>query len=135
MVYMRRAILLISLLPLCVTISNETLIQAFIEVFDIKDKISEIRVEPLQLAIMQLQKHGVYVDDVCNLTEDKQALILMQNARAVIEIELQDKQDWQLSIYEHGFHRQRSYKFVRFAVVECLLIVTIVALAYLIWKH
>lgn len=132
---MRRAMLVLLFLPLCVTISNETLIQAFIEVFEIKDKIIEFSVEPLDLAIMQLQKQGVYVNSICNLSEYKQALVLMQNARAITEIELQDKQDWQMSVYEHGFHRQRSYKFVRFAVVECLLIVTIVALAYTLWKH
>ena len=98
-----------------------------------EDSIADIGAEPIQLALMQLRKHGLDTSNLCNLTETQQAVIYMQNAKAIIEEELRDKQEWHLTVGKHHFHRDRAYSNVRFAVVECLLLVTVVALAFLIW--
>lgn len=122
-----------SLLTAVAAISNESLIAAFIDVFELQDTILTIEVEPLQVALQQLRKNGVLIDNVCNMSESQQARILMQNAKAITEFELMDKQDWHITMGKHHFRRQRSYSLVRFAVVECLLLVTVVALAFMIW--
>ena len=114
-------------------VSNESLISAFIDVFELQDTILTIEVEPLQVALQQLRKNGIPLDNVCNMSEPLQARILMQNAKAITEFELMDKQDWRITMGKHHFKRQRSYSLVRFAVVECLLLVTVVALAFMIW--
>ena len=113
--------------------SNTSLINAFIQVFDVQDEILSVNVDIMQLAMMQLQKSNILVDSLCELPEDTQALILMQNARANAVFQLQDQQDWHLMINENGFYRERSYQSIRFAVIETLLLITVMALAYSIW--
>lgn len=115
-------------------ISNETLIEAFINVFEFQDMIATVSVEPIQMALTLLRANSVAdIDHVCNMSEAQQALMLMQNARAAAEQQLRDQRDWRIYVHEHGFRRERSYNSVRFAVVETLLLVTVVGLGYLIW--
>lgn len=89
------------------------------------------------MALDLLRKQGIDASSgsLCNMTDDQQANILMQNARANIEIHLREASDWQVSVTDDGFKRQRSYEYVRFAVLECLLLVTVVALAYFLWSN
>lgn len=135
--------LLVSLVLLCVSatvaqnhtaFSDVELLDAFAVVFDPDNAVVSTRVTQVQLALQQLRKIGVVDLDLCALAPPRQALLLMQNAKFYIEEDLREKNDWKIVYTQNRFHRTRSYAFVRFAMVECLLLIAVVGLAYLIWK-
>ena len=76
-----RTLLFIALLTSVSCISDNALIDAFIKVFNIEDSIADIGAEPIQLALMQLRKHGLDTSNLCNLTETQQAVITCKTPR------------------------------------------------------
>lgn len=135
-------LLFVLLLPQTVTshtiynISDSDLLQAFNAVFDPKNTITSTLVPQMQLIFMQLHKQGIEQPiSLCHLPPSQQALILLQNAKFLIEDDLREKNDWQIIYTENRFQRTRSFAFVRFAMVECLLLISVTGLSYLIWKQ
>jgi len=123
-------------LPLTSALSNTTLISAFSDVFNVHDIIADTTV--LEAALRELDKMGVdsSLTSLCSLPEDKVALLLMKASLAEFLIGLQDGKDWSIVMLDSGhLVRERSFSAVRFAVVECLLLMSIVALGWSIWTN
>jgi len=118
--------------------SNVTLIAAFINVFGVHDIVAETTV--MSVAMRELDKMGVSsawaTDRLCGLPEEQSALILIKACLAEFLIGLQDDNDWSVVMLDSGhLSRVRSFSAVRFAVLECLLIVAVVALGWSVWIH
>lgn len=121
--------------PVPHNVSESDLLQAFHAVFDPDNAVTSIEVPQMQLVLAQLHKQGILTPNLCHLPSARQALILMQNAKFLIEDDLREKNDWQIIYTEDRFQRSRSFAFVRFAMVECLLLISVAGLSYLIWKQ
>ena len=89
-------------------------------------------------ALQELDKMGVNHSALaCNISDDLMALVLMKASLAEFMLGLQDGKDWSIVMADDNGHlvRERSFSSVRFAVVECLLLVAVVALGWSIWTN
>lgn len=112
--------------------SNTTLIAAFANVFNLHDIVADTTI--LTAATRELDKMGVGMYGLCGLPEEQIALILMKACLAEFMIGLQDDKDWSVVMRGSGYlTRERSFSAMRLAVLECLIIVAVVALGWSVW--
>ena len=119
-------------------IEPQSLFRAFSSVFQLKDTIEDGNTKVLRQAYLQLEKMGLSenLGNICSLDSDTLSLILMKAALGEFILGLRDPNDWNIVIAnaETGrLERQRSFSATRFAVIESLLIICIVALGRVIW--
>lgn len=117
-----------------IIMTNSTfLIAAFTEVFSVRDIVADTTI--LGAALRELDKMGVNIAaGWCNLPEEQVALILMKACLAEFLIGLQDDKDWKIVMLDSGhLTRERSFSAMRFAVMECLLLIAVVALGWSVW--
>jgi len=119
-------------------ISDVSIFNAFASVFNLKDSISDGQTPVLRQALLELEKMGVNASlaNVCSLSEDSTSLLLMKAAMAEYMLGLRDPNDWTVVVAnaETGqLVRQRSFSATRFAVIESLLIISVVALGRVLW--
>jgi hypothetical protein len=139
---MKFFIIIVSLLyssGLSFALSNQSISHAFKNVFNFKDEIQTLDTPIIQAALMELNKMGIStsLSNLCELSETNLALILMKAAYAEYVIGLKDPSDWTIVVAdaESGqLSKKRSFSTTRFAVIESLLLISIVALAHLLWK-
>ena len=135
-------LLLVSLLlvtPAPAAALNDTaLTAAFCQVFQVQDAIEGADSPALAAATAELRKMGVdpAAPDLCLLDERRLALLLMKAALAEYVMGLQDDGDWSVVVADLStgqLGRRRSFSAVRFAVIETLLLMAIVALGRAVW--
>jgi hypothetical protein len=120
-------------------INNESLAQAFKKTFNFKDEIKTLDTPIIQAALIELNKMGITnnFSNLCEFTDHELATILMKAAYAEYIIGLNDPSDWSIVVAdaESGqLMKKRSFSSTRFAVIESLLLISIVALAHLLWN-
>ena len=131
---MMRCVLFLLLITQTSALSNSSLIAAFTEVFNVHDLIADATI--LNTALRELEKMGVSANGLRDLPEDQAALILMKASLAEFLIGLQDDKDWSVVMMGTGhLVRERSFSAVRFAVFECLLVISVVALGWSVWTN
>jgi len=133
---MRCVLLALLLLPLARAEYNQSLRTAFATVFNLRDTILDDETPVLRQAMLELEKMGVNASNLCSLTEDQTTLLLMKAALAEYVLGLKDPNDWSVVVAnaESGqLVRQRSFSSTRFAVVESLLLISVVALGRVLW--
>jgi hypothetical protein len=123
---------------ICSSIQNRSIYSAFSEVFQLRDDIQDGSTPVLRQAVLELEKMGIELNfsNVCELDSDTLARILMKAALGEYILGLKDPNDWSVVIAnaETGqLTRQRSFSATRFAVIESLLLVSIVALGRVLW--
>jgi hypothetical protein len=111
---------------------------AFATVFNVKDNIELNNDIILQKAMLELAKMGVSenITELCTMETKYLYNILMKAALGEYIFSLQDPNDWILTIdnVQTGqLIRKRSFSATRFAILETLLIITIVALGRVLW--
>jgi hypothetical protein len=119
-------------------VQRESIYSAFSEVFQLKDQISDGTTPVLRQAVLELEKMGVdgNLTNVCELDSETLARILMKAALGEYILGLRDPNDWSVVVAnaETGqLVRQRSFSATRFAVIESLLLISIVALGRVLW--
>jgi len=119
-------------------ITNTSLFNAFSVVFNLKDQISDGSTPVLRQAALELEKMGIEpgFGNLCTLSSDEVALVLMKAALAEYMLGLRDPNDWSIVVAnaESGqLVRQRSFSSTRFAVIESLLLISVVALGRVLW--
>lgn len=134
---MRPLFLLLFIAP-CASITNTSLFSAFSTVFNLKDNIMDGETPVLRQALLELEKMGVdsKFNNLCVLSSDDVALLLMKAALAEYILGLRDPNDWSIVVAnaESGqLVRQRSFSSTRFAVIESLLLISVVALGRVLW--
>lgn len=118
---------------------NDTYIfDAFTTVFQFKDQLTDLNTPILRSAYLEFEKMGIdaSLNNLCDLSQDKVALILMKAALAEYVLGMKDPNDWNIVVAnaETGqLTRKRSFSATRFAVIESLLLVSIIALGRLLW--
>ena len=117
---------------------NTSIYIAFAEVFQLHDEIQDSSTPVFRQATLELEKMGVNSDlsGICELDSDTVARVLMKAALGEYILGLRDPTDWSIVIAnaESGqLVRQRSFSATRFAVIESLLLVSIVALGRVLW--
>ena len=135
---MKAVFALLFFIPLCHALNDESLFNAFSNVFQLRDRISDRNATVLQSAYLELEKMGVSSDltTLAELSDDMVALILMKAALAEYVLGLRDPNDWNVVVAnaESGqLMRQRSFSATRFAIVESLLLVAVTALVRVLW--
>ena len=131
--------ILFSILHLtCCQISDREIYSAFSEVFQFRDEIQDNSTPVLRQAVLELEKMGINqnMTNVCELRDSVLARVLMKAALGEYILGLRDPNDWSLVIAnaETGqLVRQRSFSATRFAVIESLLLISIVALGRVLW--
>jgi len=131
---MRRVILVLLMPVMTLALSNTTLITAFTDVFNVHDFVADTTI--LKTAMRELDKMGVGSSGLSDLSEDKVALILMKASLAEFLIGLQDDKDWSVVMRGSGhLVRERPFSAVRLAVIECLLLIAVVALGWSVWTN
>lgn len=128
----------ILLLPPSLAISNRTLVEAFGQVFLVRDEILVPNSRVMEKVVGELQILGVdaAASGLCNLEDTKAAKILMLAALGNFQLGLRDDSDWTIVVADTSsgrLVRQRSFSSVRFAVLEGMLLISIVALGRAIW--
>jgi hypothetical protein len=119
-------------------ISDDALIAAFSDAFEVRDRLSDARVEVVQAAVRQLDHLGVRRDTatLANLSEPVLARILMRAAIGNLALGMRDPADWSFlaaDVASGKLVRRRSFSAVRVAVIESLLLISIVALGRAVW--
>ena len=119
-------------------LNGTALVSAFTQVFQVKDAIEGVDSPALESAVAELRKMGVDpgIEGLCSLDEGKVALVLMKAALAEYVIGLQDDDDWSIVVADLStgrLGRRRSFSAVRFAVIETLLLMAVVALGRAVW--
>jgi len=135
---MRILLLLVLVIRVVGAISNASIYTAFSSVFNLRDEIRDSETPVLRQALLELEKMGVNasLSNVCSLSEDTTSLLLMKAALAEYVLGLRDPNDWAVVVAdaETGqLVRQRSFSATRFAVIESLLIISVVALGRVLW--
>ena len=133
-------------LTLCLT--SEELIAAFSDVFAAQDLIIDARSPVIMTALRQLDQLGVRfpigVDPSCavpitlqsGMAPSSVAGVLMRAALGNLLLGLRDPSDWSIVVADPmsgRLTRSRSFSSVRFAVLEGLLVLTILALGRALW--
>lgn len=133
-----RLALLLCLVSGAACLNDTAVFGAFASVFALRDKISDRETPVLRQAFLELEKMGVHknLDNLCSLSQETVALVLMKAALAEYIMGLRDPNDWSVVVAnaETGqLTRQRSFSATRFAVIETLLLIAIVALGRVMW--
>lgn len=142
--FMRRVLLLLITLVMIRAQLNTTVVAssdiyvAFANVFRLRDSIEDGNTPVLRQAVLELEKMGISSDlsNLCELSGENIATILMKAAYAEYIIGLRDPSDWSIVVAnaESGqLERQRSFSSTRFAVIESLLLISVVALGRVLW--
>lgn len=118
--------------------NKNALYKAFTNVFQINDEIQMNNDVVLKMAILELQKLGMddTLQNMCSLKDEVKFEILMKAALGEYLFSLKDPNDWSIIVIdvENGqFTRKRSFSNTRFAVLETLLIISVLALGRLLW--
>ena len=125
-----RTIVLFAMLVHCTALTNTSLIKAYSEVFGVKDIIENP--DTMGHALAQLRKLGVEdLSDVCKLDEDTLATLVMHAALGSLTLNLKDPSDWSITVADLNtgtLVRKRSFTSTRYAIMESLLLVAVVAL-------
>ena len=125
-----RTIVLFIMLVHCTALTNTSLIKAYSEVFGVKDIIENP--DTMGHALAQLRKLGVEdLNDVCKLDEDTLATLVMHAALGSLTLNLKDPSDWSITVADLNtgtLVRKRSFTSTRYAIMESLLLVAVVAL-------
>jgi len=135
---MRILLLLVLVIRVVGAISNASIYTAFSSVFNLRDEIRDSETPVLRQALLELEKMGVNasLSNVCSLSEDTTSLLLMKAALAEYVLGLRDPNDWAVVVADaetRQLVRQRSFSATRFAVIESLLITSVVALGRVLW--
>ena len=114
------------------------LLRSFSEVFAVKDLLADSRSTVVQRAMRQLDHLGVPRDiSSCgNLTNSVLADVLMRAALGNLLLGMKDADDWSVVVADTStghLVRRRSFSASRFAVIESLLLIAIVALGRSVW--
>lgn len=117
---------------------KEPLYQAFTNVFHISDTLEMNNDVVLKMALLELSKMGVdeNLQNLCFLEDNIKYNVLMKAALGEYLFSLRDPNDWSIVVIdvENGqFARKRSFSNTRFAVLETLLIISVLALGRLLW--
>lgn len=118
--------------------NKENLYSAFTEVFQVSDQIQMNNDVVLRMALLELEKLGLNANlsNICNLNDLTKYRILMKASLGEYLFSLKDPNDWSIVVMdvENGqISRKRSFSSTRFAVLETLLIVSVLALGRLLW--
>lgn len=118
--------------------NKNALYKAFTTVFQINDEIQMNNDVVLKMAMLELQKLGMddSLQNICSLKDEVKFNILMKAALGEYLFSLKDPNDWSVIVMdvENGqFTRRRSFSNTRFAVLETLLIISVLALGRLLW--
>jgi hypothetical protein len=130
---------IVSTESLNINITNKnSLYNAFALVFDVKDTIETNNDAVLEQALIELSKMGVHANlsNICELEDDIRNNILMKAALGEYIFGLKDPNDWSVVVVdtETGrFTRKRSFSATRFAILESLLIISVLAMARVLW--
>lgn len=130
---------MVSTESLSINITNKnSLYNAFALVFDVKDTIEKNNDAVLEQALIELSKMGVNANlsNICELEDDIRNNILMKAALGEYIFGLKDPNDWSVVVVdtETGrFTRKRSFSATRFAILESLLIISVLAMARVLW--
>ena len=132
---------LLGLLNCCAVtraVSDTALAAAFSDVFEVRDVITDARAPVMEAAFRQLDQLGVPRDlqTLGNLTDDAAGRVLMRAALGNLMLGLRESGDWSVVAADVGsgkLVRRRSFSSVRFAVIESLLLVAILALGRAVW--
>ena len=136
------SLLLVSFLSLAAALDETELLRAFSEVFDVKDYVADSRSAVVQRALRQLDHLGVPRDvstsssSNSSLTEAVLADVLMRAALGNLLLGMKDADDWSVVVADTStghLVRRRSFSASRFAVIESLLLIAIVALGRSVW--
>jgi hypothetical protein len=135
------ALCLIAMVPVVVghlTVNNTNLLSAFQTVFNFKDSLSTFSTPVLESAYHELEKMGLSrnFSNLCSLNDFTVSHVLMKAAYAEYIIGLQDPNDWSIIVAdgETGqLIRKKSFSSTRFAIIESLLLITIIALGRQLW--
>lgn len=119
-------------------VSDTALVRAFIDVFGVRDVISDPRAPIIDAALRQLDQLGVPRDlrSLGNMTDAMVGNVLMRAALGNLLLGLRDPDDWSVVVADVGsgkLVRRRSFSSVRFAVIESLLLISILALGRAVW--
>ena len=119
-------------------LDDEQLLRSFSEVFAVKDILVDTRSRVVQRALVQLDHLGVSRDITScgNMTDETLADVLMRAALGNIILGMKDPDDWSVIVADTSsgrLVRQRSFSASRFAVIESLLLIAIVALGRSVW--
>lgn len=120
------------------TVSNTALVNAFSDVFEVRDVIADTRAPVVEAALRQLDQLGVPRDlaTLGNLSDEVVGRVLMRAALGNLVLGMRDEGDWSIIAADVGsgkLVRRRSFSSARFAVVESLLLVAILALGRAVW--
>lgn len=125
-----QVILFVSLISHCTALTNTSLIKAYSEVFGVRDIIENP--DTMGHALAQLSKLGVGdLSDVCKLDEATVATLVMHAALGSLTLNLKDPSDWSVVVADLNtgmLVRKRSFTSTRYAIMESLLLVAVVAL-------
>lgn len=125
-----RAVLLLVMLTPCTSLTNTSLIKAYSDVFGVRDLIENP--DTMGHALAQLRKLGVSdLSDVCRLDEATVATLVMHAALGSLTLNLKDPSDWSVVVADLNtgtLVRKRSFTSTRYAIMESLLLVAVVAL-------
>jgi len=118
--------------------NKPVLYSAFSKVFNVKDQIELNNDIILQRAMLELSKMGVSenLNNLCDLDAEYLYNILMKAALGEYIFSLKDPNDWILTVdnVNNGqLIRKRSFSATRFAILETLLIISVVALGRVLW--
>ncbi len=119
-------------------LSDKNLFTAYKSVFNFRDEFGTSNTPIIQAALIELNKMGIdsNFSSLCVLEEEKLALLLMKAAYAEYVIGLKDPNDWNIVVAdaETGqLARKRSFSSTRFAIIESLLLISIIAIGRLLW--
>ena len=129
----------VSWFSLTLALEEDQLLRSFSEVFEVKDYIADSRSAVVQRALRQLDHLGVPRDvpgGCGNLTDSVFADVLMRAALGNLLLGMRDADDWSVIVADTGtghLVRKRSFSASRFAVIESLLLIAIVALGRSVW--
>ena len=135
---MQLSLLLLLLLTPALCLDHQDLIEAFSDVFEMKDLMTNPTEPVYQEAWRQLDHIGVPRDlqSLCNLTDPVLVQVLMRAALGNLIQGLRDPSDWSIIVADVGtgkLVRRRSFSSTRLAVIESLLLIAIVALGRTVW--
>lgn len=115
-------------------ISDEVLYRSFCSVFDFRDEIKSPAA--LNTARSQLLKLGVDLSgNVTALPDEVMGLLLMKAALADYLTGLNEAGEWRIVVSDANtgqLKRERAFSVMRFAVVECLLLLSIICILRLL---
>ena len=134
----RVAVLLLLFALPCRSIPEASVYSAFAEVYQLRDSIQDGSTPVLRQALLELEKMGVdrNMTNLCELSPEVVSRILMKASLGEYILRLRDPNNWNIVVAnaESGqLVRQRSFSATRFAVIESLLLISIVALGRVLW--